>query len=112
MESFTDPPVAETPLSGSESDPVWKNSLREAMEILVLGTVFLVWTIGYCYLYGYGAGARTNLIIGIPSWAFWGIAVPWGMATLVTIAFAIYRVADDRLADETSANDKQAGIDE
>jgi len=112
LEPSTDSTIVESSINGSDPDPVWKNSLREALEILVLGAVFLTWTIGYSYLYGYGVGARTNLILGIPSWAFWGIAFPWGMATLVTIAFAIYRIADDRLADNPSSNDKRAGIDE
>lgn len=102
-------PATETPLNGSSSDVVWKHSLREAIEILVVGAVFMVWTVGYSYCYGYGSDARTSLIFGIPAWAFWGIAVPWGTATLVSIAFAFWRITDDRLVDGSVADDQGVG---
>ena len=103
-------PTVETPPAGSSSDVVWTHSLREAIEILVVGGVFMVWTIGYSYCYGYGSDARTSLIFGIPAWAFWGIAVPWGTATLVSIAFAYWRIADDRLVDGQAEDDQGVEI--
>ena len=102
-------PATEMPPNGSSSDVVWKHSLREAIEILVVGAVFMVWTVGYSYCYGYGSDARTSLIFGIPAWAFWGIAVPWGTATLVSIAFAFWRITDDRLVDGSVADDQGVG---
>jgi hypothetical protein len=66
----------------------------------------MVWTVGYSYCYGYGSDARTNLIFGIPAWAFWGIAIPWGTATLVSIAFAFWWIADDRLVDSSAPDDQ------
>lgn len=101
--------AAEAQADGSSSDAVWKHSLREAVEILVVWAVFMVWTVGYSYCYGYGSDAHIGLVFGIPAWAFWGIAVPWGTATLVSITFASWWIADDQLVDGSAADDQGVG---
>ena len=55
----------------------------------------MAWTVGYSYCFGYRIDAHINLTLGIPTWAFWGIAVPWGIATLVSIVFATWVIKDD-----------------
>lgn len=97
-------PATEAPLDGSHSDPVWRHSLREAKQILVIGAVFMVWTVGYSYFYGYSDDAHASLTFGIPTWAFWGIAVPWGIAALVSIVFATWLIEDDPLVDDSAAS--------
>jgi hypothetical protein len=60
----------------------------------------LVWTIGYSSAFGYGAdAAAAPLVLGLPSWVFWGIALPWGLAAVVSIVLAVFFIADDDLGE-------------
>ena len=70
--------------------------------ILATWCVFCAWCLGSCAVhYQVAPDARgelptaamdadaLRLVWGLPSWVFWGIAVPWLAATTVTIVFAI-----------------------
>ena len=87
----------------STSDATWKHSLREAAWILGIAAFFMVWTVGYSYLFGYGEDALIDLTWGMPTWVFWGIAVPWAAAVLVSIAFAIWFIEEDSLAEDSTS---------
>lgn len=88
------------------SDPTFLHSRREAVAILCLWAVCLVWTIGYCSLFGYDGGAAgAPLVFGLPSWVFWGIALPWGLAAVVSILFAVFVMADDDLGEDAAEVD-------
>ena len=100
-----DPPV----------DPVFKSSLRELKWIFVIWLVHFVWVVGYCYAFGYLA-PKTQLttVIGMPSWVFWGVFVPWISATVVSSWFALTQIEDHDLPDSlpatvTSHSDTQRG---
>ncbi|CAN5764664.1 hypothetical protein BH23PLA1_BH23PLA1_06810 [soil metagenome] len=83
-----------------EDDPVFLDSRREAGVILLAWFVCMVWTVSVCYAFGYTEHPRvsgeitawlppmdhldrdpetlsTPLGLGIPDWAFWGVALPW-----------------------------------
>ncbi len=84
-------------------DPVYLNCRREALIILAAWAICLVWTITYCYLFGYNvAGESIATTMGMPSWIFWGVLVPWIVATLFSIWFGLCYMADDDLG-ETAA---------
>lgn len=89
-----DPPV----------DPVFKTSLRELKWIFVIWLVHFGWVVGYCYAFGYPA-PETELItvIGMPSWVFWGVFVPWISATVVSSWFALTQIEDHDLPDSLPA---------
>ena len=86
--------------SDSKLDPVYLNSLRETYLILLTWLVFAIWVISYSLSYGYDLDPETfSTVIGIPAWIFWGIGLPWVLAILVTISFAVFVIKDDPLED-------------
>ena len=103
-----DPPV----------DPVFKTSLRELKWIFVIWFVHFVWVVGYCYAFGYQTQENElTTVIGMPSWVFWGVFIPWISATLVSTWFALTQIEDHDLPDSLpssigsngSDSDKQRG---
>jgi hypothetical protein len=81
-------------------DPVFLHSRREAIVILAVWGAFFAWVVPYCYLNGYTAPARPvelPLVLGMPAWVFWGVALPWVVAGLVSIALCLWFIQDDDL---------------
>ena len=82
-------------------DPVFLHARREAVVILVLFAVCLVWSMGVCYFAGYLAPGEDRphaaTVLGIPAWAFWGILVPWLAVDAFTIWFCFFFMKDDDL---------------
>ena len=76
-------------------DPVFLHSRREALVIFAVWLAALAWAVPFCYLTGYGAGGEPATMLGIPSWAFWGIAVPWILANVFTVWFCFRFMEDD-----------------
>lgn len=95
-----------------ELDPVFVHSLREAKWILKVFCVFALYTVGYCYLFGFPPksieGAENSAlqaqVLGMPSWVWWGIVVPWLAANLVTAWFCFGKMQYDSLEDEQSGS--------
>ena len=65
--------------------------------MLLIAAAFLTWTVGYCYMFGYGPHADTAPVLGLPGWVVWGIALPWCIATVVSVVFALVVIRDDAL---------------
>ena len=40
-----------------------------------------------------------STVVGLPSWVFWGVAVPWLAATTFSIVFALFFIQDHELGD-------------
>lgn len=104
------------------TDPLLRNSRREA---IVIGLAWLLTTIYCCtysYLFGYIRPGHplgrddVRPILGIPSWVFWGYIVPWGVCAAFTFWFAGFQVADDDLgldhAGELEADIREGGSHE
>ena len=74
---------------------------REAVVILVAFAACLVWSVGCCYLLGYHDPAEGELstVLGIPSWVFWGVVVPWLAADVFGFWFCFCFAADDPLGE-------------
>lgn len=79
-------------------DPFFLNARREAVIILIAWAVCLIWTVGYSALAGYGVDPdQVSIILGMPSWVFWGVLVPWIAATVFSVWFSLVYIADDDL---------------
>ena len=96
--------------SNSESvqyDSTYLHARREIGYILLAWLVCVVWTIGYCYFTGYRLPSdEMKITLGMPSWIFWGVLVPWILATVFTIWFSLFVMADDPLSEkEESGNE-------
>jgi len=91
-------------------DPVYLHARREAVEILLAWAVTLLWSVGYCSLRGYQSDAPLSIVLGIPAWVFWGIVVPWVVASVFTFYYSLVRMKNDSLDGEppSSAADSAA----
>jgi hypothetical protein len=94
---------------------LYRNTRREAVLIAFVWLAALIWVVGYCYLRGYAHPADSWLVTsglangpngtfdrlwGFPSWVLFGIVIPWVLASLVTLCFAQFIMADDDLGGE------------
>jgi hypothetical protein len=106
------------------SDPAAaRRLLRNAyLELAVCGITWLItltWTVGYTYLAGYKHAADSWLVragwarspdapratvVGFPDWVFWGIVVPWVLATVFTAIYSLRWMPDDNLGQEAEAH--------
>lgn len=92
-----------------KTDPVIRNARREAIIIGLAWLASTIYCCSYSWIYGYSTPehpltrADVRPILGIPSWAFWGYIVPWGVCALFTIGFAGFYMADDDLGRDRSA---------
>jgi hypothetical protein len=82
-------------------DPVLRSARREASLVFAVWLTALVYTVGYCYTFGYGRDPETlALVLGFPDWVFWGILVPWTACTVFSGWFAFVFMTDDDLGAE------------
>ena len=99
------------PESGTTiDDPLVIHSLREAKWIVVVWIVAFVWVVGYCGRYGYyREGEPAANVCGMPAWVFWGVALPWVTATVVSSWFAIFCITDEPLVDPADGERRDDG---
>ena len=92
-------------------DPVLVHARREALAILAAFTACLIWSVTWCYLAGYHqpAGAGLSTVLGVPSWVFWGVLVPWLGADVFALWFCFFFVADDPLGEDENENEDETG---
>lgn len=84
-----------------EFDPVYLNSLREAIVILIIFFVFLGYCIPVCFYFGNRpSGDEVPSLFGIPAWCFWGVLVPWIVANFVTAWFCFFYMKNDPLESD------------
>jgi hypothetical protein len=78
-----------------------RNSRREATLVLCIWAAFLVWSVGYSCAFGYSPPTeKVETIAGMPRWVFFGVAVPWAAATVLTIVFGASILRDDDLGGD------------
>ncbi len=81
--------------------PTFLNTRREAVWIFVCWCVALAWAVPTCYVLGYEIPPHAlTTILGIPSWVFWGIGLPWLVANVFTIWFCTFKMQDDDLGED------------
>ncbi len=95
-----------------EYDPVFLHSRREAIIIVGVWALALLWSVPYCYLRGYNLSPQEiHTIWGIPSWVFWGIGVPWILADLFTAWFCFWYMSADDLGEEPETSETASGVE-
>lgn len=95
---------AETPSTADDS--LVAHSLWEAKWIVAIWCIAFLWVVGYCIGFGYGGeGQPIPTVWGMPAWVFWGIALPWGVAAVVSSWFALACIADEPLSRERVTGD-------
>lgn len=111
-ETTTSPPNADA------LDPVYVHSRREGLVIFAVWATCLVWAVSYCYLNGFAGHVDPDDLVtvyGVPSWVFWGIAVPWLLADVFTAWFCFFYMKDDdlgegaeRIGDDSDDEERQS----
>ena len=83
-------------------DPTFLHARREGLIIFAVWVMALLWAVPYCYFNGYEIDpAALQMIWGVPSWVFWGIAAPWILANVFTFWFCFSYMSDDDLGEGT-----------
>ena len=94
----------------NHDDVLLRHTVKEAKGIVLIWLVMFVWVVGYCRLYAYDLPeGPIPTTLGMPSWTFWGIAVPWVVATLITCWYALARIADEPLESSPDEGDDGDG---
>ncbi len=86
--------------TGPRLTQVFLNSRREAIVIFGSWFVALCWAVPYCYINGYGHlvdPETMSTTMGIPTWLFGGILLPWIIADLFTTWVCFFFMKDDKL---------------
>ena len=94
-------------------DPLLSSGRREALVVMAIWLAAGLYTVTFCYLYGYGpaegaggadgglaAAGDLRLVLGVPWWVFWGVVVPWVVSTGVHLWFAFSFMGDEDLGAE------------
>ncbi len=97
------------PAARPEYDTTYLNSLRELYVIIGLFAVFCFWSIFVCYNYGYLSPGEqlgeVSTVLGMPSWAFWGIGLPWLVVDAVAVWFCFFYMTADDLGEAHEGED-------
>jgi len=94
-----------------ELDPVFLNSRREATAIFQLWFFCLLWAVPVSYTLGYTQEVvpdQVPTIMGMPSWVFWGLLLPWLTADAVTIWFCFRFIQNDDLGTVEGESEEAA----
>ena len=88
--------------SNLPDDPVLLHARRELSVILIVFCICLLWTVPFCYLNGYNQPTDGEIakVLGIPSWIFWGVTVPWLCMNVFTCWFCFFFMANDNLGED------------
>lgn len=95
-----------TPTEPPETEPEdlassFRQSRKEFRFMLGAWVFFALWTGGYNALFAGGRdGEAIELVGGMPSWVFYGVALPWVLALATTIWFAMAYMKDTDLGED------------
>jgi hypothetical protein len=96
-------------MPSSCEDPVVRSARREALVVLLIWLAAMVYTVGYCYVYGYDRPPETlTYILGFPDWVVWGILAPWAVCLLLSYWFGYVFVRDTALGPNPAGDNREA----
>lgn len=79
----------------------FKQSKRELVFFLAGWIFFAAWVLIYAYFNAYKDQEKEpSITLGMPSWVFWGIAIPWICATAFTIYISLFVIKDQPFINE------------
>jgi phosphatidylserine synthase len=75
---------------------------KHELSIFLIGWLFFAaWVIIYSYFNAYKNQAEEpSITLGMPSWVFWGIAIPWICATAFTVYISLFVIKDQEFTTE------------
>ena len=105
LSGMTDSPTTATEFPDEREYATYRHARQEAFLIFCAWAAAFLWAVPYCYLTGFTTAAASvepaeiPLVMGIPSWVFWGIGVPWLVADLFTVWLCFFHMKDDDLGE-------------
>ena len=91
-----------------DEDPLLCSARRELKVAVIFWVVFATWAIGLGKLLAYRKppeGEMISMLMGMPSWVFWVVMLPWFLATLFTLWFALRFMKDHDLLADSGMNE-------
>jgi hypothetical protein len=93
-------------------DTLVRRARREAALALGIWLVAMIYSVGYCYLNGYGRSADSlTFVLWFPDWVFWGIVAPWVVCILFSLVFAFRVMGDEPLGEAIDGEEPPASSD-
>jgi hypothetical protein len=87
-------------------DPVVGSARREAPVVALIFLAAMIWTVGYCYLFGYNRDPATvKFILGFPDWVMFGVVAPWAACVLASLWFGRVFMRDAELGPSVDQTD-------
>jgi len=86
-----------------DEDPLLRSARREMKVAVVFWLVCAAWAVGLGKFLAYRKledGVGVDMILGMPSWVFWVVILPWILATIFTLWFALRFMKDHDLLAE------------
>jgi hypothetical protein len=84
-------------------DATFRHARQEAILIFLAWAVALLWSVSYCYFAGFPNEPvdpeTIPLVLGVPSWVFWGVGFPWLVADVFTVWLCFFYMKDDDLGE-------------
>ena len=97
-------------------NPAWGRYYGALLGMFIFGVLLaLLWAVPFCYFNGYPDefdAANFSTTLGIPTWLFWGIAVPWLAADVFTTWFCFCYMKDDDIGEAQEGADIQEEVAE
>jgi hypothetical protein len=98
--------------SSSSPEPLLKSARRELLFSATVWLASLTWSVGYCAKYGYRLKPEElTFTLGMPSWIFYGVMLPWGICTAISGVFAFGIMQDADLGEPEEAPPASEGDD-
>ena len=97
-------------MSSPREDPVLTSARREALLVLLIWLVACVYSISYCYAFGYHRDVATlTYVLGFPDWVFWGVIAPWSVCTVLAFLLSYFVITDEDLGEEQAEEELGRG---
>lgn len=103
------PPSTDSP----RDNPVLESSRREAIAAFVLLIVAMLYTVLYCYAFGYNRELSTlTYVLGFPDWIFWGVVAPWVVCVVISFLYGMVFMRDEDLGEDPAEGTAEFGAQE
>lgn len=99
--------MSQSPASPNKKiDPVFIHARREAIVILLLWVLCLIWTTSVYAIWGHGrAASDVDLWLGIPDWVLLSVVAPWLVIDVISVWFCFSFMRDDELGEANEGLD-------
>lgn len=73
-----------------------RSARREAVLVLVMWGVALIYSVTFCYLFGYNLTTEElRFVFGFPDWVFWGVVAPWVLCAVLSLLISNFYMTDE-----------------